>query len=178
MQKLLKNGEVKLVDGLKYSVFLELSSTLQNQIIDELLNFQDKWTKEDAREISYFCRIESLEHSNCKPLVYPAIVKCTKFASYYPPNQLISILYKMAELQLGDELFCKTVAERAVREKFSYSLLKAVSVSFGMIGFIDKDYLEFFSHQLLRNRIIHDFVCFAKLNYKPGNFDVLMKTHD
>ena len=99
VQKLLKNGDVKLVDGLKYSVFLQLSSTLQNQIINDLLNFQDKWTKDDAREIlNLLLRIESLEHCNFKSLVNPAIVKCTKFASYYPPSHLVAILRDMAEL--------------------------------------------------------------------------------
>lgn len=180
VQKLLETDDVRLlIDGLKYARFMKLSTTLQQKIVDRLLNLQDNWTKEDSLEmIRLLKRIQYLEHGNFTPLFNAVTGKCTKLASYYHPKQLVFILRNMREMSMYSQCvqFCKTVAGRAVRERWSYNLLQAVSSAFSMIGFIDEEYLEFFSVQLLRERKLEDFKCFAKLSYKPRNFDALVET--
>ena len=183
LEALLERVEVKsLVDGLKYATILTLSSALQKKIIDRLLSCQNIWTKEATRDIiELLMTVQSLKNDDYERLRNPALVKGTKLASYYSPNQLIIMLNEMAmtsHAKLDCVQFFKTAAERAVRERWSCNLLKPMTKSYSRIGFVDETFLQFFADEILRTgdhdkENIH---LFATLNFQPRNLDALLES--
>ena len=148
--KILQTADVKsLTDCLYYAHSLKLSATLENDIIDRLLKLQDQWTKDDPLSIiRVFETHQSLDSRHLALLLQRVVNRCTELAPHSLPRELVYVL-RAIETMLRVKLdcvsqLCKIAAERAVRERWNYNLLKSLAESYSKIGYSNETFLESF----------------------------------